>query len=190
MSAQPQLRYLRREGTDLIFVETEALKQRRDMFPYHGPVPFPGPVAPTVDEQRIREDGAGKSEDVKRTEDEATLLEQFEKLRQENEELRRRLTQSTEVQAEELPPETEGAEKPPSPMHPRLPSLEAISSAREQMILDAVRTIPKEAWSVPGDGRPLMPKIRDVRIACGFEVGRDELIAVVRRIEESEQQAE
>jgi hypothetical protein len=33
-------RYLRREGTDLVFVATEALLGRKDMKPYYGPVPF------------------------------------------------------------------------------------------------------------------------------------------------------
>jgi hypothetical protein len=33
-------KYLRREGTDLIFVATDALLKRKDMKPYHGPVPF------------------------------------------------------------------------------------------------------------------------------------------------------
>jgi len=32
--------YLRREGTDLIFVATDALLKRKDMKLYHGPVPF------------------------------------------------------------------------------------------------------------------------------------------------------
>ena len=33
-------RYLRREGTDLIFVATDALLKRKDMKPYLGPIPF------------------------------------------------------------------------------------------------------------------------------------------------------
>jgi hypothetical protein len=32
--------YLRREGTDMIFVATDALLKRKDMTPYNGPVPF------------------------------------------------------------------------------------------------------------------------------------------------------
>ena len=31
--------YLRREGTDMIFVATDALLKRKDMKPYNGPVP-------------------------------------------------------------------------------------------------------------------------------------------------------
>lgn len=163
-AAQQTIEYLRLEGTDLIFVATEALRKRKDMFPYTGPVPILGPRASTVDEQRM-------DEEIQRRRSELMALEQREALRHAPQNYT-----AVDIEATDDASHIGGTA---SDTPPQL-------SSRQQTILDAIAKIPGEEYVAPVFGRPAMPRIKDVREICGFEVSKEELAAAMRHLEARE----
>lgn len=111
-------RYLRREGTDLIFVATDVLLKRKDMEPYHGPVPLRKEA-----QKAVREPAVDKG-------------------------------------------------------------VENTATEREDIVLGVVKSVPRKFFVAPAFGRPSMPRLRDVRARCGFDVTVDEVVAAVKKLEE------